>query len=355
VKPWNTFVALCGYLRAGLLGAVAPSPAADNSWDLLVEASSHHYVTPALAWCLRGQVGIPSEVGDYFDAALTLNGQRNERLTAALVRIVAALNAIDIEPILLKGAARLVDGIYPAPKLRFLGDLDILIPADRSAEAVAALERIGFDEHDPPFDHHHHHLPMLHERDTGAGVELHTKLTLPPYDAIISAAWFSENTKSFQLQDRRVRLPDATRSAAHTIVHDQLLHLNYQSNRVQLRQLLDLAMVRARYESTIDWTELDHRFCSVGMGQVLATYLEFAKVLLGQPTPQLSHVPRAGALADFRRMIEPPSVLRHLAKVARMYVSARRRDPLGVLRLIRPRTWSIRIRQVKTRLGKAKW
>ena len=82
------------------------------------------------------------------------------------------------------------------------------------------------------------------------------------------------------------------------------IHLNYQSSRLQLRQLLDLAMIRARYESTIDWTELDHRFCSVGMGQVLATYLEFAKVLLGQPTPQLSHVPRAGALADFRRMMD---------------------------------------------------
>jgi hypothetical protein len=87
------------------------------------------------------------------------------------------------------------------------------------------------------------------------------------------------------------------RSAAHNIVHDQLHHKNYRLGRVQLRRLLDLAMFRAKYESMIDWAELDHRFCSVGKGAVLATYLEFAEVLLGQTTPSLSHAPRTDALA----------------------------------------------------------
>lgn len=351
MNRWETVVALCGYLRAGLLGGAPPSPAADIRWEILIEASSHHYVTPALAWCLRDQPGIPSEVGDYFNAALTLNERRNERLTEGLARVIAALNAIDIEPMLLKGAARLVDGVYPAPKLRFLGDLDVLIPADRSADAAATLKRIGFDEIDPTLLHHH--LPMLHERDTGAGVELHTKLTHPPYDAIISAAWFWENARPFQLQGLRTRLPDATLSVAHNIVHDQLHHGNYHFKRVQLRQLLDLAMIRLRYETTIDWAALDYRFCSIGMGRVLATYLKLAEALFGQPMPLLSHAPRAGALAGFRRSIQWPAIS-VLTTIPINLVLALCKKPRRILKLFSPQAWTQNFQSTKSMLGK-KW
>jgi hypothetical protein len=358
VSRWQTFAALCGYLRSGLLGGAPPAPAADIRWELLIEASSHHYVTPALAWCLRDHIGIPSDVRDYLDAALTLNGRRNERLTDALVRIVAALNTIEIEPVLLKGAARLVDDVYPAAKLRVLGDLDILIPGNRSADAAAALKGIGFDEDtDIVLDAAHHHLPMLRERDTGAGVELHTELSTSPHDAIIPAAWFCEKTRLFKLRDSKVRLPDATRGAAHIIVHDQLNHDNYRLGGIQLRQLLDLAMFRTKYQSTIDWTELDHRFCKVGKQAVLATYLEFARELLGQPAPDLSHAPRTRAMTDFRRDIERPArrALAHL-QIPIDYVLARRSDPLGLLKkLVSPQTWSAGIQLVKAALRPAKW
>jgi Uncharacterised nucleotidyltransferase len=85
---------------------------------------------------LPGQPGVPREIRDYLDAVLTLNGQRNALLLEALSRIVAALNVIDIEPVLMKGCARLVEGEYPQPNMRFLGDLDILVPANRAADAM---------------------------------------------------------------------------------------------------------------------------------------------------------------------------------------------------------------------------
>jgi hypothetical protein len=358
VSRWDTFAALCGHLRAGLLGGVPPSCDPGIRWEHIVEASSHHFVTPALAWCVRDRTDIPSECRDYFAAALALNDERNQRLTKALVRIVAALNASGIEPTLLKGAARLVDGIYPAAKLRFLVDLDVLVAADLSAEAAAAVRRIGFDmETDAAVDPQFHHLPMLCDRDTGDGVEIHTKLTPAPYDAIIPTAWFIENADPFQLQQRRVRLPNATASLAHNVVHNQLQHRSYRWGQIELRQLLDLVMIRARHEHVIDWSELDRRFSSVGTGEVLATYLEFASVLFGQPAPRLSHAPRPRALATFRRTIERPA-MRPLALLARIpvdYVLARRHDPFGLFKLVSPRTWSKAVWLIKTRLGHAKW
>ena len=98
-------------------------------------------------------------------------------------------------------------------------------------------------------------------------------------------------------------------------MHDQLNHENYRLGKVELRQLLDLAMVRARHGNAIDWTELDRRFGSVGSGPVLATYLQFAEVLLGQAAPPaLSHGPRSRAMADFRRDIDWPA-MRALAQL----------------------------------------
>ncbi len=359
MKRWDAFAALCGHLRAGLLGGAPPDPAADVDWKLLVEASSHHYVTPSLAWCLRGRSDLPPEIRAYFDAALTLNGRRNARLAEALVRVVTALNAIDIEPVLLKGAARLVDGVYPAATLRFLGDIDILIPADRSTDAASALMRIGFDAaSDTKWDAAHHHLPVLRESETGACVELHTGLALSPGDAIVPPAWFVTNALPFQLRGARVRLPAATQIVAHNIVHDQLNHANYRWGKLELRQLLDLAMVRKRHENTIDWSGLDRRFGSIGEGPVLATYLEFAERLLGQAAPRdLRHAPRPRAMADFRRDIDWPA-LRTLGYLRAPidYVVARRGDPVHILkRLISPNTWWAAFELVRAAIARAKW
>jgi hypothetical protein len=359
LKRWRTFVTLSEHLRAGLLGGAPRDLAADLHWKLLVEASSYHFVTPALAWCLRDRIGMPGEIAGFFEAALTLNGRRNARLTEALGRIVAALNVIGIEPVLLKGAARLVEGIYPAQGLRFLGDLDLLIPADRSAAAADALRAIGFEE-DPDIisNAEHHHLPLLRERDSGACVELHTALAVPSHDAIIPSDWFWQGTRAVTWRDLRVRLPDATRSVAHNIVHDQLNHQNYRAGRIELRQLLDLAMLRARHEAMIDWLELDRRFCGAGQGPLLATYLEFASALFGQPAPPgLSHAPRPRALADFRRDVEWPAIrILSRLRIPLDYVLMRRGDPAGIVkRLFVRQTWAAALELVRTAFARAKW
>jgi hypothetical protein len=107
-------------------------------------------------------------------------------------------------------------------------------------------------------------------------------------------------------------------------------------------------MIRARCESAIDWAELDHRFGRMGLGKVLATYLEFAKALLGQPAPRFSHAARAGALTKLRWTIEPSRwrPWGGLAILAIEYAAKRRRDPRGALNLFRWRTWPNRIRRV---------
>lgn len=298
---WDALTTVCGYLRAGLLGGER-EPERDISWEVIIEVASFHYVTPALAWCLRDDASVPSDVGGYFKSIATLNDQRNERMLLGLARCAGLLNEIGIEPVLLKGAAQLVEGLYPEPSLRLLGDVDILIPANRSAEADAALKAAGFgsrpsDVVPPPS---HHHLPMLHDPESGMGVELHTDVISRSPDAVISTAWFCELVRPALFRNQRVRLPEPTRHAGHTIFHSEIFHSLYALDKIQLRHLLDLALIRARHERAIDWGELDHRFSAAGFGEMLATYLDFAEALFGQPAPKLRHAPRSDAMAKLR-------------------------------------------------------
>jgi Uncharacterised nucleotidyltransferase len=356
---WDAFADVCGYLRAGLLAGKPPRRRRNREWKLLVELSSFHLVTPSLAGCLHHEPGIPREIREYLGAVLALNGQRNALLLEALSRIVATLNAIDIEPVLMKGCARLVEGDYPQSNMRFLGDLDVLVPTNRATDAFAALTANGFGEKPgeayPP---DHHHLHVLLEQKTGAGVEIHGQLCPGWYrPQVLSTPWFCEGTRPFRLQDNlHVRLPDPTRSAGHNVVHHQLHHDGYQNRTIELRQLLDLVLIRARHEAAIDWAELDHFFCRHGLGEVLATYLQFCEELLGQKAPPLRCRPRVGAIESFRRIVDPPKppkppklapVVTALTAIANDYATARRRDPLGLLKLFNPMKWPPRFKLLK--------
>src|SRR5690242_18771505 len=76
VTRWEAFVTICSYLRAGLLGG-HDEPKQNLSWELIIEVASFHYITPVLAWCLRRDESVPSDVRDYFEASLALNMERN--------------------------------------------------------------------------------------------------------------------------------------------------------------------------------------------------------------------------------------------------------------------------------------
>jgi hypothetical protein len=304
VRRWLAFNAVCAELRAGLLGDRSLGKPPQVSWELLIECSSLHNVTPALSWCLKDKAARPADVRSYFDAILSLNKTRNECIIDGLARVVTALNAIDIEPVLLKGVSHLVEGLYPALGLRVVGDVDILVPDERAKDAATALQGVGFCLSKVNLPETHYHLAGMRDSESGLYVELHTRVELN--DAIISASWFREMTRPLPFRGLQIRLPEPTRSIGYNVLHSQLNHEGYQRSGFELRQLLDLAMIRARHESAIDWSELDHRFSAAGCGHVLATYLKFAETCFGQTAPPLRNMPRKLALERFRVFVERP-------------------------------------------------
>jgi hypothetical protein len=110
---------LCNCLSLGKEGAgtehLRRQLASGNvSWDLLVELSSQHLLCPTLHWALdRKQLlaCIPRDLRQYLRGMYDLNAERNDRLTAITVEAARHFNDAGVEPLLLKGAAKLLSGL----------------------------------------------------------------------------------------------------------------------------------------------------------------------------------------------------------------------------------------------------
>jgi hypothetical protein len=140
-------------------------------------------------------------------------------------------------------------------------------------------------------------------------------------------------------------LPDPTAAVAHNIVHDQLANYQYLKHRAELRQLLDFALIKARYGDEIDWIEIDRLFSGANMGRILASYRELENRLLTPHAFDDDCGPQPISVASFLRRGSSWQVIRLLAME---YASARHKDPLGVVRLFSISRWFHRIRLIKS-------
>jgi len=69
---------------------------------------------------------------------------RNTIFLNELARIIPAFEKNGIKPILLKGIAFIVSGLYPQPGLRSLADIDLLIPREHIHPALKILSGLGY-------------------------------------------------------------------------------------------------------------------------------------------------------------------------------------------------------------------
>ncbi len=329
---WQIFDELCGLLRTGLRNT-APQPADNLPWERLIEASSYHYVTPFLAWSVQNQEKVDPAIKEYLAAALLLNTQRNQQLMSVIARAARVLNAIGIVPILFKGAAHLADALYPSQGLRIVGDIDLLLPAERAMDIGNALKQAGFaaEQMHAVVRNESPALPRFRDPATGATLDVQSEIAPQQWRAIVEPAGFAARCRLLVLGGAEVRIPGPADLVAHSIVHNQIKDGYYRRGMVQLRQLLDLAFLCDRYETEIDWIELESRFEKAGSAAVLSTNFHFLEALLHRDIPEFKCPPRPFALESLRARIENPQSQRLflLAGLVSHYVARLRARPLS--------------------------
>jgi hypothetical protein len=160
---------------------------------------------------------------------------------ADLVRIGAELAAAGVSAVALKGSALLIGNLAPALGMRWMSDVDLLVPETQVEQAGWVLESLDFlrgATRDPG-------VPAIyrpyHETFTsldGRAIELHWRLGPARWgSASDGAAWFSRAQAS---STPGILMPAAADLFWHFLIHDAR---NHAWSSGSLRAAVDLALV----------------------------------------------------------------------------------------------------------------
>jgi hypothetical protein len=279
-RPWHPFDVVTHVLAERLRGC-EPSDqiralvcSGEVDWERVVGHASAQFVLPAFAAAVRDldlAASLESELALFLEAIHGASVERNRQLCDQLAEVGGALNRVGIEPVLLKGAIRLVDGLYPDLGWRLMLDLDLLVSEAEFAAALGALERVGYASArvaDPS------RKDLKLRRQGLASVEVHKELFWTARKRrLLRGAEVIAAARSAALDGARVRLPSVEHQIAHLIGHSQIGHFNYIYGRIALRDRLEAAaMARWRSES-IDWGAVHERFAVAGYRRPLRVFL----------------------------------------------------------------------------------
>ncbi len=243
--------ALLACARRGLGQDNAQVAAETLAWDAFLTAAGQQGLAPLVHRGL-GALSVPPPapvVAALRTSRAVAALHHRVGLEATLQQAVAALRAAGLDPIVLKGGA-LTYLVYPAPELRTMGDVDLLVPLAQLDRASAALHAVGFRALPIELPDHHHHLPPLLAPNGQFALELH-------HDVLPEA-----NPYALDLESMRGRAQRRQLGAVEALVlapEDTLLHLcvhlawGHRYQRFPLRTLVDVLALTTRSQPPLDW------------------------------------------------------------------------------------------------------
>ena len=247
-----------------------------------------HGVAPLLHERLRatGRLPeLPAETREILGAARRLTAFENLRHYAELRRIAKALNGRGIPLIALKGL-HLAELVYVEPSLRPMSDMDILVPRERVAEVIAAMQMLGYGSEGDLSGAVRQmldskcNLGFAHRRHD-VYVEVHWTLSEPDsaYAAPLDQIWARSQAANLGGAEARVMSPEFL--LVYVCAH---LACNHAFS-LNLRALCDISAIVDRY-AAIDWDAVIRIGSAHGWRRGVAATLQLAQAQLAVPVPE---------------------------------------------------------------------
>ena len=325
----------CLHLDPARAGRTPWTDVTVDEWAAVFALARVHHVDALLAFRLRWR-GVEGSLPDAARKA-ALDARRRGAGAAlqaqeTLTRLTTALQNQSVSVIVLKGA-HLAHVVYPHPSLRWMVDVDLLVPRADLTRAAALLRAHGFrqlaqsdDEGGSPA--YPWHLPRF-VQGRPPSVELHWRLAandLPPQS---------------ELWQRAVPVRIAGVDTLGLCPEDLLLHLcvhGCYGHRfaIGLRPICDVAEVVRHYGDRMAWAEVESRARRYRWHRGVYLMLRLAKEMLGAAVPD-----------EVLRAL-PSGNLDHALRTARFLIlegnQIGRGLPSGVASVSSAATWPARIR-----------
>lgn len=251
-----------------------------RDWRALVALASETLTIGSLADAvLPGPAAgeIPVHIKELLIEVRDRARRRNLRLKEQLFELLPALNAAGIEPILMRGMARLLSSADEESRL--LADIDLLVPEHRIDDCTRALGKLdygvfraGEEEHVPTV--------FCRSRDVGM-VDVHAEIQ--PLYLQLGYNRLEPHCRSTEFPTGRALVPSPTCQLLFTIVHDQLHDGDYWRGLIDIRHLIDMKRIAAE---GVDWATLAGFFPGGSPKNALFVQLRTARSLMKIDVPQ---------------------------------------------------------------------
>jgi hypothetical protein len=241
-----------------------PIPADPDGWAALAADAEAHGLAPLARLSLEPhRHAFPEATMQQLDALVLRHLLWHRERTIVLAEVLEAFQRASIDTIVLKGAA-LAWTIYPAPAMRPMRDVDLLVPPTAARTAQALLRRLRFEASvsGRRFGRNAHHLPIASRSQNGVtiSVEIHRDVLSRDTFSSISMSNLTESPRPF----------DMSGTNAFALGHvDTLRHLTHHllepswDGRLRLVGLVDLLRYALTFHDQIDWRQLESSYAFV--------------------------------------------------------------------------------------------
>lgn len=249
----------------------------------LIRAAQQQGVAPYLYWRLN-TLGVPTDAPEWEPLRASYRAQvrHYETLCGAAEKIDAALRDANLPSVWLKGFA-LAHSVYPAPALRPMRDLDVLVPFAQRQAALECMQQLGFaldivrpSETLQEMSHDYHLrgavLLELHYRLLG----VHSKFFTPD-----DLAWFWTQTQTFSVKTRTLAMLAPEAQVLHLSAH---AILNHSEAEFLLQRFLDLHLVITCAQQ-FNWDLVLERAVALRWTYAVQRALEITRTYFGTPIP----------------------------------------------------------------------
>lgn len=220
---------------------------------------------------------LPHSFIDYLSVIDEVYMKRSVAIKNEAVLVGKILTQSNIDIVVLKGAAHLFNGAASPISIRFMVDIDLLIPEEQIETAVNQLKKHGFVEKSDQFElvavDHHHAAPLI--RPNGiCYIELHRRALKKNIEAILTTEEIWQQCTVLQLDDElAVKQLNPSQQIVMAIAHSELSDRHFESKNIELKQLYNIYRLCCHFNKQINWSIVHQHFERFDKLNVLAVVM----------------------------------------------------------------------------------